>query len=75
MWRQKPKVHPRAHKSLPLVIIHTQENPLYTKQPVSLRSILIPFSNLHLDLLCGHIPTETLYTFPSSLQSAKCTAQ
>jgi hypothetical protein len=52
---------------LPAPIL-SQLDPLFTPQPISLRSILIPFSYLRLSLPSGlfppSFPTNTLYNFP-----------
>jgi hypothetical protein len=68
MWHHNPKVHHCVHKSLPLVPILSQWNPL-PSQPISLRSILIPSSHLS-GLFPSGFPTKTLVHF--SLLSHTC---
>jgi hypothetical protein len=56
---QNPKAHYCNNKSLPLVSILSQINPIHTPPwPVSLRYSLIS-SHLHLDLFSGHFPSAS----------------
>jgi hypothetical protein len=56
--------------------ILSQLDPLYTLQPISLKSILIPSSHLRLglpnSLFPSGFPTRTLYTFLSPPMRATC---
>jgi hypothetical protein len=68
-WRQNPQVHQRTYNSPSPVPILSQLDPLYTPQPLFLRSILIASSHLRLGLASlfpSGFPTKTLYTFLSS---------
>jgi hypothetical protein len=77
-WCQNPKVHHRIHNSPPTIPLLSQVDPFYTPQTISLRSIFIPSSHLHLDLQSGFLlsvlPTETLYTIFLSPMRATCAA-
>jgi hypothetical protein len=77
-WRLNPKVHHRIHNSPPTIPILSQVSPLYTPQPISLGSILIPPSHLLLGLPSGlfpsGFPTKILYTFLPSPMRATCPA-
>jgi hypothetical protein len=65
LWNTK--FHYRVHKGPPLVPISSQMNPVHIFHPVFLRSLLILFSHLRLDLRSGlfpsGVPTKILYAF------------
>jgi hypothetical protein len=78
-WRQNPQVHHSIHWSLPQAPIMSQLDPLYTPQPISLRSILIPTSHLRLARLqvvsfLLAFPTKIMYTFLYSPMRVTCPA-
>jgi hypothetical protein len=56
LWN--PKVRYHLHKSLPLVPILSQINPVHTPHPISLKSSLMLSSHLQLDLSNGLIPSR-----------------
>jgi hypothetical protein len=77
-WRKNPKVHHRTHNSPPPVLVLSQSNPIHIPKPISLRSIMIPSSYLHLGLLSGlfssGFPVKTLYSYLSSPMRTTCPA-
>jgi hypothetical protein len=61
LWN--PKVHYRVHKSRPCVPILRQINLIHNTHPLSLRSILILSTRLHLGLSSGLFPSG----FPTNI--------
>jgi hypothetical protein len=76
LWNSKVYYH--VHKIPPLVPIMSQMHPFYNIPPHFLRSILILFSRLCLDLSCGlfpsGFPTKIVYAFLISAIHARCPA-
>jgi len=76
LW--KPKVHYRANKSLPLVLILSQMHPVHTSPPSFLKIHSNIISHLSLGLPSGLFPsnfsTKILYAFFISPMRAACPA-
>jgi hypothetical protein len=70
------KVHYRVHKNSSPVPIRRQINLAHTTHPISLRSILILSTHLHLDLRSGLIlsnfPTNIIYLFLPTFIYSSC---
>jgi hypothetical protein len=76
LWNEK--VHYRVHKSPPMVPILRQMHPVQIFHHISLRYILILYSNLRLGLPSGLFssgyPIKILYAFLTSPMRATCPA-